>query len=566
MAFNLLPLQQFFDSSGNPLASGTLTAYEVGTTTKKAIYTSYTGGTESANPVTLDSAGRVSSAGIFGTGLYRLVVKDSTASTIWDLDSVGNTKDTSAAAVAGSSSSPLNIVNRLRNETFISDNNGFTGTIADAAAVGHTYNVLTQTTTVSPTQLTTTNSDLFITALRLTNGGSSQRIGLVSFLKGKDVTALRASVVQGHIYVRSSVACVIRVALIGQTTTVDSPTVDVVNTWTSTTYTAGSFFISGTLDQSSVSSVTLAADTWTKVGTSCTVNQTATNMALVVWTESAVAATSTTIDFSGAAVYESATTLTWRPDADDYVVMNNATLVTPTISGAVSGTYTLTSPTIVTPTITTPTMTTASLGDASFATDIFQIKGNATNAGRLRITEDTDNGTNYVEFAAPQSITANRTILIPDMDIANFILQRQSSQTGALQTGTTLVPFDDTIPQNTEGTEFITLAITPKSATSILVIEAIMHVSPSSGGRLCMALFQDTTADALACTLRYLDVSHSDTMTLKHTMTSGTTSATTFKIRIGSNIAGTVTLNGQASARYYGGTLASSIVIYEYAA
>ena len=45
----------------------------------------------------------------------------------------------------------------------------------------------------------------------------------------------------------------------------------------------------------------------------------------------------------------------------------------------------------------------------------------------------------------------------------------------------------------------------------------------------------------------------------------GTTSATTFKIRAGGNGAGTWTFNGQSGARRYGGVEASSITITEIA-
>lgn len=41
------------------------------------------------------------------------------------------------------------------------------------------------------------------------------------------------------------------------------------------------------------------------------------------------------------------------------------------------------------------------------------IEGNATQAGRIRITEDTDNGSNYVELAAPSSIASNLILTLP---------------------------------------------------------------------------------------------------------------------------------------------------------
>ena len=53
---------------------------------------------------------------------------------------------------------------------------------------------------------------------------------------------------------------------------------------------------------------------------------------------------------------------------------------------------------------------------------------------------------------------------------------------------------------------------------------------------------------------------------LTYKMTSGTTSATTFKLRMGGETAGTLTLNGYSGARKLGGVYVSSINITEYAA
>lgn len=50
---------------------------------------------------------------------------------------------------------------------------------------------------------------------------------------------------------------------------------------------------------------------------------------------------------------------------------------------------------------------------------LIQLGGTSTTQGRVRLNEDTDNGTNYVELTAPASVTANRTVTFPDADI-NF--------------------------------------------------------------------------------------------------------------------------------------------------
>ena len=145
------------------------------------------------------------------------------------------------------------------------------------------------------------------------------------------------------------------------------------------------------------------------------------------------------------------------------------------------------------------------------------------------------------------------------------VLQVQNFQTGNVATGTTRLPLDDSIPQNSEGTEFMTLAITPTSATSKLRIEVLLICCYSADAVITSMLFQDNTANALACNYNWSGGSgtRNISMYLSHFMTAGTTSATTFKIRAGGDNAGTLTFNGRTGARQYGGTLASSITITE---
>ena len=60
------------------------------------------------------------------------------------------------------------------------------------------------------------------------------------------------------------------------------------------------------------------------------------------------------------------------------------------------------------------------------------------------------------------------------------VVQVVNVQSGASATGTTVIPDDDTIPQNDEGDEYLTLAITPKSASNILVIEITLMLDGMS--------------------------------------------------------------------------------------
>jgi hypothetical protein len=146
------------------------------------------------------------------------------------------------------------------------------------------------------------------------------------------------------------------------------------------------------------------------------------------------------------------------------------------------------------------------------------------------------------------------------------VVQVVNTETGAVATGTTVIPFDDTIPQNTEGDQYMSLAITPTDAGNILLIDVVVQLSHSVAAWDAAALFQDSTANALAAIVAYQDLAGAGmTLHFRHKMTAGTTSATTFKVRAGGQAAGTTTFNGQAAGRIYGGVMASSITITEIA-
>jgi hypothetical protein len=149
---------------------------------------------------------------------------------------------------------------------------------------------------------------------------------------------------------------------------------------------------------------------------------------------------------------------------------------------------------------------------------------------------------------------------------AGSILQIVNSQTSAVATGTTILPNDNTIPQITEGTQFLSLAITPTSATSKLLIQYEINASTTTSAAIGSALFQDSTASAIAAGNFTQATNWSVRYPLTYYMTSGTTSSTTFTVRAGLESAGTICLNGNgAGVRYFGGVNYSSITITEIA-
>lgn len=153
-----------------------------------------------------------------------------------------------------------------------------------------------------------------------------------------------------------------------------------------------------------------------------------------------------------------------------------------------------------------------------------------------------------------------------NINTASRVLQYLTASSASVVTCNTAIPYDDTIPQNTEGNEVLTLAITPSSASSTLLITFECQATASAtSNQWSMALFQDTTADALAATSVRCTVSTSQCGLLRYVMTSGTTSSTTFKIRVGPSGGAATYVNGDNTGnRLMGGVSLATLTIVEY--
>jgi len=147
------------------------------------------------------------------------------------------------------------------------------------------------------------------------------------------------------------------------------------------------------------------------------------------------------------------------------------------------------------------------------------------------------------------------------------VLQVVNDQTGASLTNTTNMSVDDTIPQSNEGGEVLSVAITPSSSSNKLLIQVHVNLNSSSQQGIHAALFQDSTANALAAQTSYVDGGHwANSMSFNHFMTSGTTSETTFKVRVGANSGSTTRINGTSGTRRDGGVGSTSITVTEISA
>jgi hypothetical protein len=206
-----------------------------------------------------------------------------------------------------------------------------------------------------------------------------------------------------------------------------------------------------------------------------------------------------------------------------------------------------TSPTLVTPAVDTINESTP---------------GNGTTVGGVNMKS----GALTTSSSVPTAAIADSAVTSAKV-ATGIVVQVVGTNYSAVASGTTVIPEDDTIPQITEGVEFMTQAITPKSATNILIIESSLLLASSVGNQLVGALFQDAAVNALAVGIQYQATANGmNVVKTKHTMVAGTTSSTTFRIRGGGSAAGTWTMNGFAAGRKYGGVTLSNITITEYKA
>lgn len=162
---------------------------------------------------------------------------------------------------------------------------------------------------------------------------------------------------------------------------------------------------------------------------------------------------------------------------------------------------------------------------------------------------------------------ADTPIAITKSQVTNLVGQYVSQKIGIVfPTVSTEIPYDNSIPQQSEGTEILTVTITPQSATSTLVVDVVVNFTADGIYYVTAGLFRDGTANALAAApSSSTPVADAQSIVFRWDVVSGSTSATTFKVRIGvaAGSGGTITINGVSGAQRLGGVYATSLSVQE---
>ena len=217
---------------------------------------------------------------------------------------------------------------------------------------------------------------------------------------------------------------------------------------------------------------------------------------------------------------------------------------------------------------------------------------NASNSGSGGLIQTADAsgilalqtaGTTAVTIDASQNATFAGTLATAAKGIAKASLPAgtvlQVAYSELLTSGTTssAIPADDTIPQITEGTEILTLTMTPNYASSYLLVQVIANLGENTDvagpqGAIA-AIFRDSTADAIASDFALGDALAGVANTFNvanfsfcFRVAATAATATTFRLRVGGETAVSMRWNGFGSSRRLGGSWRTSMTVTEIAA
>jgi hypothetical protein len=535
---------QFFTAAGVPLAAGDLFIQDATTTNHRTTYSNAAGtvaNTFTSNRIVLDAGGKLDESVYIPTGLWKYTLRDSGGTTIESEDSLLGALDTSVF-LTGSVTAETPVISKTADYTIVdgdqtkvinanSTGSTFTLTLPSAVTVGDGWRVTVRMTgtanqvniaTVSAQTINAQSSlalTVYLEAITLVSDGANWHVSETAnspVVARKFVAAgLGFSLIGGNIIV-SVAADAVTFAI--KTAAGNDPS----------SFTPVKVVLRGqTAAEEEYATISITAATSLTISTTSTMG-TVNSTPFKLWLIG--------IDDAG----------TYRLGAINCVTgvniypLGQFPLVSSTAEGGAGGAdsahvvYT----------------------GAAVSSKPYHVLGYASWESGL--------GTAGVWGSAPTRFQ----LYGPGVPLPGTVIQSLVNQTGEVGSGTTVIPIDNSIPQqSTEGDLYMSQAITPTSATNILEIDALANMSAATANRaLVAALFQDTTANALKAASSYPDNTVSAVLVqtkLRHKMLAATTSATTFKIHGGPDVAATVTFNGHSAGRIFGGVMNSYLEVKE---
>lgn len=210
-------------------------------------------------------------------------------------------------------------------------------------------------------------------------------------------------------------------------------------------------------------------------------------------------------------------------------------------------------------------VTTAKIADAAITNPKFRNSGACSVVGRSANSSgdvaDISASTNGHFLRRASNVVGFGAITTDDLP-SKTVINASFAQTSSEFTIVSVIPWDNTIPQITEGTEILTNTITPTKSTSRIVgLVSLNGDASSTSVQTTVAVFRDSVANAIAASwAKYL--SYSTIVSFEFTDLPNTTSPVTYSVRVGPDT-GTVYINRTISGSIYGGVNRASLTLLE---
>jgi hypothetical protein len=141
-----------------------------------------------------------------------------------------------------------------------------------------------------------------------------------------------------------------------------------------------------------------------------------------------------------------------------------------------------------------------------------------------------------------------------------------NSATSVLSTYTTVtatIPVNNTIPVITQGTEIISVTITPKNTTDRLRVRFNMVGSPGAADNPIVLAFLNSTTNAIAAAAFTASSAFLTAYPLVTEFVPGSTSPQTIHIRVGTGSGASLFINGNAGGQIFGGVMQTTLLVEE---
>ena len=184
--------------------------------------------------------------------------------------------------------------------------------------------------------------------------------------------------------------------------------------------------------------------------------------------------------------------------------------------------------------------------------------------GKLEIMETGGDLVKIGSISNGQILKRINNDLVGQTVLPGSLVQSRFKKETTLSTLSSQIPFTDSVPQITDGSEIISDSITPSLSTNKIRIKCSVPIASDYENTIAIALFKDSDSNAIAAVAQDIFISNNPhNIILEHEDSPNTESQTTYSLRIGSEEECTMTINGVNGVRRFGGAMGVTMTLEE---